>query len=320
MMKHILRYILFLAPMIWCYIMFLVFFFWGTIPFFPKYWLLFILISLLLWFLLFLNLSFPDIALLWIYQWQIFFLITFISLMIVIWWPILFKDYNAFFTKFGFQLLSWIVLLIWIFILLQIKQSSLENKITMQYRTLQYAWVFIFSFFVATFVAIYSYWSFRSIPFSCEDIQESQDWFIDMVLSPIRYGNDVFNILEENIRNFLITDVQVALEWFVDIDFTKEESPTLFRKIKNTVIMETLEEKRVVDWSICEFMMSLVSEKVKNPWFQYSAIMLMILLLYPFVSITFFLMVVVSYLLFMVLYYTKFWTKHTMSKDVEYLE
>jgi len=67
------------------------------------------------------------------------------------------------------------------------------------------------------------------------------------------------------------------------------------------LLSSTLDNKKLVDDSICVAMIELIQTQWKNPEVRYSVIFLVFLLLYPFLSVAFVTVSVLSYIVFMIL-------------------
>jgi len=297
-MKQIVRIILFIVPMLASYVVFLISFFGWTV--YGGVSPLVIMLWSMVVFLFFLNLSVPDLKKIWIFSRQMFFVFSFLLLSIVFWIWNVFVSIDSFFIEYGFQFLAWILLVLGLVILLQSKESVLNNRIKIDSFMLHYTWVFVLAWFVALFIGLYSFGTFKSIPFSCDDLQSTQDNFMSVIFTPVRKSSEVVELGKQWITEFLEGDVDETVQEFITSTGWIDTDISFFQEVKNSVLLATLENKKEVDETVCVFMIDLIQDKRNTPGLQYSVVFLLFLLLYPLLSVVFVTVWILSFLLFSV--------------------
>ena len=165
---------------------------------------------------------------------------------------------------------------------------------------LHYTWVFVLAWFVALFIGLYSFGTFKSIPFSCDDLQSTQDNFMSVIFTPVRKSSEVVELGKQWITEFLEGDVDETVQEFITSTGWIDTDISFFQEVKNSVLLATLENKKEVDETVCVFMIDLIQDKRNTPGLQYSVVFLLFLLLYPLLSVVFVTVWILSFLLFSV--------------------
>lgn len=318
------RKLLLLILLLLSYAVYLIHFFGGSLIFLDQ---LSPILNQVIWiliFLFFLNLSVPDLRWMWAHKLWLSMIAVFLLLFFV--------HYNTISSESILMLLSGLLLHIGIYLTMWYKCRSISNRVRPIIWIMHYAYTFAFSLFVAGSIALYSVASYDDIPFDCSDIQSSQDNFYSTILFPLSASYDIFDITKNEITTFLEQDFSDIIfgDTWVDVselDTQKEEIVTnsggiigMVDNIRVTLLSSTLDNKKLVDNSVCTAMIELIHTQWKNPEVRYSVIFLLFLLLYPFLSIAFITMSVLSYIVFVILQSLGLWTRVQEMKWVEDFE
>jgi energy-coupling factor transporter transmembrane protein EcfT len=68
---------------------------------------------------------------------------------------------------------------------------------------------------------------------------------------------------------------------------------------------------------ICEFSLKKLNEKLKNPWFQTSVIVLMVAVVYPFLRLAIYIMSIIWLLIFEIFKKAKVYTIQKVTAEIE---
>ncbi len=322
MMRTLARRIfLFTGILVW-YIAFMLLFFDWYIQrwFFLQTSQLVWMIICLLFLLLFLNLSTPDFKKIWIFVRQSFFLLSYLGLVLFHWWKIIFMDIDMFFESFWFQFLAGILLIGGIMLLIQLKKWSLTNTVRTNYRMMHYSATVLYAVAVSLFLWVFMIGTFRSLPFSCEELRTNQDDFLKTLFVPVERSSEWYTSSKDSVTNFLETEVADVLSGYVDFGTGTDTELSYSTRIKNSFLLTTLENKKIVDESVCGVIIKNVWDKRQSPWLQFSVISLLFILLYPIFWLVCLIVSIISYILFTILRLLWCWEVKGELKIVEEIE
>lgn len=318
------RKIILLLLLLLSYTVYLIHFFGGSIVFLDH---LSPILNQVIWiliFLFFLNLSIPDLRQVWIHR---------------IWWSMSAIFLILFFVYYGninsetiLILLSWVLIHLGIYLTAWYKYRSVSNRVKPVIWIMHYVYTFAFSLFVAWSIALYSVTHYDDVPFDCNDIQSSQESFYSTIFFPLSASYDMFESTKTKITAFLekdYTEILFGNDW-VDTSIEQLEIDQaltstggvigLVDTIRYSILSSTLDNKKLVDNSVCTAMIELIQTQWKNYEVRYSVIFLLFLLLYPFLSIAFITVSVLSYIVFILLQRLGLWTRVQEMKWVEDVE
>ncbi len=179
---------------------------------------------------------------------------------------------------------------------------------------------YIFTVFVTVCLSFTLLAMYAKFPFNCQDLSNASNSVVDFVSHPFELGVNQVKNTKTWISNFFWTTIKDVKNLNVPADGLPT---TMFEKLnayKKNMIDQALKDNHTVNMGICDYVLTQLNGVYANPWFQTSAIVLMFLLMYGFVRITFYIMEGIAYLIFKVLFWSGVYKTRTVMKEAEEIE
>ena len=179
------------------------------------------------------------------------------------------------------------------------------------------SWGYIFTFGIAIAYSLFTMSLYNKFPFSCADLSQTSSSLIENISKPFNISRlqnpDNAKILSETkVKDLLSVGKILNIE--SDVALAPLEQ---FKTRKNDFITKTLTENKELNMGICEFSLKKLNEKLKNPWFQTSVIVLMVAVVYPFLRLAIYIMSIIWLLIFEIFKKAKVYTIQKVTAEIE---
>lgn len=197
-------------------------------------------------------------------------------------------------------------------------------------------WWYIFSLIITTMYSISLIWMFQQFPFTCEWLNEASSKLFEFVEKPFLLTfSKKWDIEKEVVNNAWIETIlswnELIYQAPVERDIYVNESKKLevswdekgesvvskIAKIKSLTIDQVLNEQEYYSSSMCEFLLDEINSNFWLENFKRSAILLIYLLLYWFIRISFWVMSWIAFILFKILYWCRVYRISETTKKVD---
>lgn len=170
------------------------------------------------------------------------------------------------------------------------------------------SWGYMFTVFVTISWSFALLGLYQKFPFTCQQLSDISNNVIDYTSSPLRLSINKADEIKDKTAKFfsmkmwdlfLNSDV---LDKTVSVD--KKNKENLINKAllyKQKYFDKTMEENDDVNMWMCDYLLDRVESVYQNTTFQVSIVILLFLLLYWFIRVTFWVMTIVGFLLFRLL-------------------
>ncbi|MEF2175235.1 MAG: hypothetical protein V3575_02080 [Candidatus Absconditabacteria bacterium] len=95
---------------------------------------------------------------------------------------------------------------------------------------------------------------------------------------------------------------------------------TSFEKKVLSTYNQILSDKKLLNSTICSYLVDIISSRFATPGFKISVILFMFMIIWPLVSVVFFIVSIISYILFKTFLFIKFYKIVIVEKDIEKIE
>lgn len=189
-------------------------------------------------------------------------------------------------------------------------------------------WWYIFTVLAALTYWLTLLWLYSKFPFSCWDLSSASQQVIDVFTHPFKIwlhtaedwkkqSSSFFTKL--SVQEFLIGDSS-SLAIQDTIEDTTPKWSWLLGKLgsyKLLMVDQVIKDKNTVNMWMCDYLLKEITKRYADPNFQFSLIILIFLLLYPFIRIGFWVMSFVWLALFKILYWLKIYKPYTIDSKIE---
>lgn len=170
------------------------------------------------------------------------------------------------------------------------------------------SWGYMFTVFVTVSWSFALLWLYQKFPFTCQQLSDISNNVIDYTASPLKLSINKANEIKDKTAKFfsmkmwdlfLNSDV---LDKTVSVD--KKYKENLINKAliyKQKYFDKTMKENDDVNMWMCDYLLDRVESVYQNTTFQVSIVILLFLLLYWFIRVTFWVMTILGFLLFRLL-------------------
>ena len=200
--------------------------------------------------------------------------------------------------------------------------SLLEDSANecISFKASSYFWTGGYAFTMGMTIAysLFTIGIYNTFPFSCNDLNTQSAKFIETITKPFNISwiqnTDNTKILNETkvsdlLSVWKIINIESDIKWFSPLEN--------FKNRKNNLITKTLDENKELNQWICEYSLTKLTEKLKQPEFQVSAIIIMVGIAYPFLRIVIYVMSMISFLLFLAMKNMKAYTIQKVMTEIE---
>ncbi|MEI6425782.1 MAG: hypothetical protein WCO66_00345 [Candidatus Absconditabacteria bacterium] len=177
---------------------------------------------------------------------------------------------------------------------------------------------YIFTMGMTIAYSLFSIGLYNNFPFSCTDLSNKSNQVIEIFTKPMnisRLGKqDTSKILSETKVKDLLTVGKI-----LNIESDIKGIPALetFKNRKNDLITKTINDNKELNQGICEYSLNKLNDKIKNPGFQISVVLLMVAISYPFLRIVIQLMSLIGFVLFTIMKKAKVYTIQKITTEIE---
>lgn len=214
------------------------------------------------------------------------------------------------------HLLAWILLLnLSIFILHTDIEIPAQRRIFFNSTSFFTTWWYLFTVLIALTYSVTLLWISKDFPFSCDSLSNASNSVIETFTKPFKIWIDKANQLKDDAKSLFSSSIGEILS-----SPKKSESWFLWSKIsdyKAVMIDQVIQDNTSINMWICDYILQEITKRYKNPVFQFSVILLMYLLFYPFLRIIFRLMSFIWLIIFKLLYLLKVYKIEKVKKEVE---
>lgn len=198
--------------------------------------------------------------------------------------------------------------------------ASIESplKRNIWFNSLNYftIWWYIFTIFTTITYSFALIWMYSQFPFKCEDLSKASTNVVDFFTKPFKIWLDTANQIKQNTQLFLEANIQNTF-WKEISKMPDSKLTTMIKDYKKTMIDQVVKDNTSVNMWICDYVLWEINSRYNNPAFQFSLILLMYLLFYPFLRIIFWIMSIVSIIIFKILFWLKVYKIKKTVKEVE---
>ncbi len=223
------------------------------------------------------------------------------------------------------RLVGWDIMIWWLYVMnitilyLGLALESTANE-SIIFKSREYfrSGGYIFTMWMTIAYSLFSIWLYNNFPFSCTDLSNKSNQVIEIFTKPMnisRLGKqDTSKILSETKVKDLLTVGKI-----LNIESDIKGIPALetFKNRKNDLITKTINDNKELNQGICEYSLNKLNDKIKNPGFQISVVLLMVAISYPFLRIVIQLMSLIWFVLFTIMKKAKVYTIQKITTEIE---
>jgi hypothetical protein len=207
---------------------------------------------------------------------------------------------------------------IWIIILISDLDIPLKQRIS--FNTISYfsIWWYLFTITTAITYSFALVWMYSQFPFNCNNLSSASDRIIWIFTQPLEKWIDKVNEIKNNTQQLL----QDSLEKIIMKDMPKNVDLNISDFIveyKQILIDQVIQDNSSINLWICEYILSEINKRYDKPVFQFSSILLMYLLFYPFLRIIYWIISLIWSVIFQLLFFLKVYKIEKIQKEIEEL-
>ncbi len=193
---------------------------------------------------------------------------------------------------------------------------------------------YIFTIFMTVAYSLFLIGWKWNFDLSCSNIEDTSNNFISTILTPFQIGKrqvqligdnawEVKTRIQTNLKDIFTTNVGDILWFSKRIEIATTPEPSFGEKISLSIqklksnINSAVEEKLKLSMSVCDLVLKKIEQAYEHPAFQFTIVLLMFVLLFPFVRIAFWIISVVALLIFELLYLLWVYKKQKILEEVE---
>lgn len=205
---------------------------------------------------------------------------------------------------------------IWISAFILNIQVPLKRKI--RFNSLSYftIWWYIFTVFTTITYSFALIWMYSQFPFKCEDLSRASSDVVDFFTKPFKIWLDTANKIKDNTQSFFKADIQKTL-WNQTSNTSDSKLTILINEYRERMINQVVADNKSINMWICDYVLWEINNRYNKPVFQFSLILLMYLLFYPFLRIIYRIMSVVWIVIFKILFWFKVYNIQKVTKEIE---
>lgn len=203
-------------------------------------------------------------------------------------------------------------------------------------------WWYIFSLIITTMYSISLIWMFQQFPFTCDGLNEASNKLFEFVEKPflltfnkkhindekidLQQNNEISISNEESItwtnqfENVINNEIELEGVEEPEISWNEKKSNVVISKIaeiKSSTIDQVLDEQESYSSEMCELLLDWINSKFWLENFKRSVILLIYLLLYWFIRISFWVMSWIAFIIFKILYRCRVYRISETTKKVD---
>jgi len=229
--------------------------------------------------------------------------------------------------------ISVLIFNIWVVFLSIWLRSATSNK--RKFKAWTYftvAW-YMFTILMTLSYTLFLIWGKHHMDLSCWQIQQSSDRFIDTLASPFVFGWKEITLIKDGTKDikqkkndFFNINVLEVLHLWKQVEVTPTdtiEDKKLFSWLIDkfdklqTNIDTAIKENTKVNLGICDLILWKITQIYNHPTFQFTVVILMVLLLSPFIRFAFWIVSIIAFLIFKLLFLLKIYKTHKVLVEVD---
>jgi len=247
------------------------------------------------------------------------------NLLLIVWFITLFLLLVIWFNNFFYVL--WIILFnVWIFFLFCTIYDEIYNRIQISSYNLFTRWTKIYTMFLSATFAVVFLWTYRTFNLTCGQISSFTSkveqnvlknfWFNSKNINNVKLKDIANYIWKNNTDNKLLTWENIVSTW-ENITFWSLVNISFW---KNVVLNQILENKKLLNKSICEIIVWKIKNEYYKTGFQFTVTFLLFMLFYPIIWLFLFILSFINFIFFKLMNLVKIYKFKTVVDDVEIIE
>jgi len=177
-------------------------------------------------------------------------------------------------------------------------------------------WWYIFTAFTAITYSFAFLWMYSQFPFKCQDLSTASSNVIDFFTNPLKIWLEKADQIKDDTQSFFNASLWNTL-WKKDSLPPQTKLWILINDYRERMINQVVKDNKSVNMGICDYVLWEINSRYNKPVFQFSLILLMYLLFYPFLRIIFRIMSILWILIFKILFRAKVYNIKKVLKEVE---
>lgn len=195
-------------------------------------------------------------------------------------------------------------------------------------------WWYVFTIFMTVAYSLFLIWGKGNFDLSCSNIEETSHSFLETVMTPFQlwkkqiqligdWAGEIKDTIKDSLDDFFTTDVGDVIGFTKKVEVEPVEDQTFWKKIAARFVQlklninNAVEEHLQVNLGICDLILNKIEKIYEHPAFQFTIVFLMFILLFPFVRITFWVVSLITLLVFKILYRLWVYKKYKIMEEVE---
>lgn len=235
-------------------------------------------------------------------------------------WAIILSIIEAVLVGFGIRqyIASLLALNLGIFVFISTIEVPLKRKIwfnSLSYFTI--GW-YIFTVFMTITYSFALIGMYSQFPFKCDDLSKSTNTVVDFFTNPLKLWLDKATQIKQDTQSFFTASLDTTL-WKKTSTKPQTKFTSFINDYREKMIDQVVKDNTSINMWICDYVLGEINSRYNKPVFQFSLILLMYLLFYPFLRIIFWIMSIVWIVIFKILLWLKVYKVQTVTKEVEEL-
>lgn len=186
-------------------------------------------------------------------------------------------------------------------------------------------WWYIFTVLAALAYWLTLLWLYSRFPFTCSDLSSASQQVIDVFTNPFKIWLHTAEDLKQqsssffttvSVKEFLVGNTAIT-SWSFEQETRFSWLLWKFNTYKLLMVDQVIKDKNTVNMGMCDYLLKEITKRYADPNFQFSLIVLIFLLLYPFIRIGFYVMSFVGIALFKILYWLKVYKPYSIDSKIE---
>lgn len=257
------------------------------------------------------------------FLWIFFVAATLISF--VNWW------WDFYFVISVYLFHAWLFCLVWYIL------EALQNRKILSSWEIIHIWGYIFTVFITLAYSTLILAVYPKFPYSCQQIYDNSDAIVDNIAAPFQWTADTVLEMKNNIKwwrdvsvwdaLWLPQDINIIVRndselwtwntWIVVQSWTKIWLLWYIDSYKKSLVDQVLLDRASVNMGICEIIVNKITDWYNKPVFQFSLILLMFVLFYPFVRVFVYLIEFAAWIVLLLLKVSKVYSFERNLEEVE---
>lgn len=157
---------------------------------------------------------------------------------------------------------------------------------------------------------------YSQFPFKCEDLSNASNSVVDFFTNPLKLWLETANQIKDDTQSFFDTSLWNTL-WKTTSINAETTVGSLINDYRERIVNQVVKDNKSINMWICDYVLWEINNRYNKPVFQFSLILLMYLLFYPFLRIIFWIMSIIWIVIFKILLWLKAYNIKKVLKEVE---